>query len=114
MGWSELEGIANRTDFDLKAHAAASGKALTYFDEETNEHIVPYVIEPAVGVDRTLPRLALRRATAKKRCAGEKRVVPAAAPAVAPIKVAVLPLSRNEKLAPLAREVVDPACGRTS
>ena len=53
MGWSELEGIANRTDFDLKQHAKFSGKSLTYFDEEANEHIVPYVIEPAVGVDRT-------------------------------------------------------------
>src|SRR5438445_820149 len=53
MGWSELEGIASRTDFDLKAHAEHSGKALTYFDEESNSHIVPYVIEPAAGVDRT-------------------------------------------------------------
>jgi glycyl-tRNA synthetase len=53
LGWSELEGIANRTDFDLKQHAQHSGKSLTYFDEETNEHIVPYVIEPALGVDRT-------------------------------------------------------------
>ena len=52
MGWSELEGIANRTDFDLKAHAQASGKALSWFEEETKTHIVPYVIEPSAGADR--------------------------------------------------------------
>jgi glycyl-tRNA synthetase len=54
FGWSELEGIANRTDFDLKRHAEASGKDLTYFDEERRERYVPYVIEPAAGVDRSL------------------------------------------------------------
>ena len=52
MGWSELEGIANRTDFDLKAHSEASGQDLSYFDPETEERYVPYVIEPAVGVER--------------------------------------------------------------
>jgi len=104
MGWSELEGIASRTDFDLKAHAAASGKALTYFDEEANEHIVPYVIEPAVGVDRTFLTL-LYDAYREEEVRGEKRVYLQLSPLVAPIKVAVLPLSRNEKLSPLAREV---------
>jgi glycyl-tRNA synthetase len=104
MGWSELEGIASRTDFDLKAHAAASGKALTYFDEEANEHIVPYVIEPAVGVDRTFLTL-LYDAYREEEVRGEKRVYLQLSPIVAPIKVAVLPLSRNEKLSPLAREV---------
>ena len=52
IGWSELEGVADRTDFDLKAHAAASGKRLEIFDEASGEHVVPYVIEPAMGVDR--------------------------------------------------------------
>src|SRR5204862_7924020 len=52
-GWGELEGIANRFDFDLRRHSEASNKDLTYFDEETGEHITPYVIEPAVGVDRS-------------------------------------------------------------
>ncbi len=61
MGWSELEGIANRTDFDLKAHSAASGEDLSYFDHETEERYVPYVIEPAVGVERRTLRLPHRR-----------------------------------------------------
>jgi glycyl-tRNA synthetase len=104
MGWTELEGVANRTDFDLRAHAQHSGKGLTYFDEESNEHIVPYVIEPAVGVDRTFLVL-LYDAYREEEVRDEKRVYLALHPAIAPIKVAVLPLSRNEKLTPLAREV---------
>ncbi len=104
MGWSELEGIASRTDFDLKQHAKFSGKSLTYFDEEANEHIVPYVIEPAVGVDRTFLVL-LYDAYREEEVRDEKRVYLALHPKVAPIKVAVLPLSRNEKLAPLSQQV---------
>jgi glycyl-tRNA synthetase len=109
LGWSELEGIANRTDFDLQAHAKASGKSLTYFDEEANEHIVPYVIEPALGVDRTFLAMLYDayRAEQAPTAAGktEERVYLRLHPAIAPIKVAVLPLSRNEKLAPLGKEV---------
>jgi len=104
MGWSELEGIADRTDFDLRRHAEHSGKTLTYFDEETNEHIVPYVIEPALGVDRCFLVL-LYDAYREEEVRGEKRIFLQLHPTVAPIKVAVLPLSRNEKLAPLAQEV---------
>jgi len=104
MGWSELEGIANRTDFDLKQHAEFSGKSLTYFDEEANEHIVPYVIEPALGVDRAFLVL-LYDGYREEEVKGEKRVYLQLHPSVAPIKVAVLPLSRNEKLAPLSRDV---------
>jgi glycyl-tRNA synthetase len=104
LGWSELEGIANRTDFDLKQHAQYSGKGLSYFDEESGEHIVPYVIEPAVGVDRTF-LVMLYDAYREEEVAGEKRVVLKLHPQVAPIKVAVLPLSRNEKLAPLTKDV---------
>jgi glycyl-tRNA synthetase len=104
MGWSELEGIADRTDFDLKQHSQFSGKMLNYFDEDTNEHIVPYVIEPAAGVDRTFLVL-LYDAYREEEVRGEKRVVLRLHPSIAPIKVAVLPLSRNEKLTPLAREV---------
>ena len=74
LGWSELEGIANRTDFDLKAHAAGSGKAISYFDEETKEHIVPYVIEPAVGVERTFLTF-LFDAYDEEEVRGEKRVL---------------------------------------
>jgi glycyl-tRNA synthetase len=109
MGWSELEGIASRTDFDLKAHALHSGKSLTYFDEEANEHIVPYVIEPAAGVDRTFLVMLYDayREQEVPTAAGktETRVLLQLHPAIAPIKVAVLPLSRNEKLAPLGKEV---------
>jgi glycyl-tRNA synthetase len=104
MGWSELEGIADRTDYDLTAHAKASGKSLTFFDEESNEHIVPYVIEPAVGVERTF-LVFLYDAYDEEEVKGEKRTLLRLHPAIAPIKVAILPLSRNEKLTPLAKEV---------
>ncbi len=104
MGWSELEGIANRSDFDLTQHAKYSGKSLSYFDEEANEHIVPYVIEPAVGVERALLAF-LFDAYEEEEVRGEKRAVLRLHPEIAPVKVAVLPLSRNEKLSPLAREV---------
>ena len=89
---------------DLKAHAQHSGKSLSYFDEETNEHIVPYVIEPALGVDRTFLAL-LYDAYVEEEVRGEQRVVLRLHPTIAPVKVALLPLSRNEKLSPLAREV---------
>jgi glycyl-tRNA synthetase len=104
MGWLELEGIANRTDFDLRQHSRFSGKELSYFDEEKGEHIVPYVIEPSAGVDR--PLLAfLSDAYDEEVVKGEERVVLRLHTALAPIKVAVLPLSRNEKLVPTARRV---------
>jgi glycyl-tRNA synthetase len=104
MGWGELEGIASRTDFDLKAHSKQSGKSLTYFDDELNEHYVPYVVEPAAGVDRVF-LVMLIDAYHEEEVKGEKRSVLRLHPAIAPYKVAVLPLSRNEKLAPLAGEV---------
>ncbi len=104
MGWSELEGIANRTDFDLTQHARASGKSLSYFDEESGEHIVPYVIEPAAGVDRALLTF-LFDAYEEEEVRGERRVLLRLHPRLAPVKVAILPLSRNEKLAPLSSDV---------
>jgi glycyl-tRNA synthetase len=94
MGWSELEGIADRTDYDLAAHAAASGKGLTVFDEASGEHVVPFVIEPAMGVDRALLTVLVDGYT-EEEVAGEKRVVLRIRPALAPVKVAVLPLLRN-------------------
>jgi glycyl-tRNA synthetase len=94
MGWSELMGIANRTDFDLKQHAKFSGKSLTYFDEERKEHIVPYVIEPSAGVDRALLAFLLD-AYREEQVRGEKRVVLKFHPELAPIKVAVLPLLKK-------------------
>jgi len=109
--WGELEGIANRTDFDLKAHEKTSGEELTYFDPEKEERYHPYVIEPAAGVDRaTLAFLidAYREEEAPTAKGGtEKRTYLALHRDLAPIKVAVLPLSRNERLVPKAREVFD-------
>jgi glycyl-tRNA synthetase len=104
MGWAELEGIANRGDFDLKQHAKHSGKGLDYFDNETNEHYIPYVIEPSSGVDRMVLAI-LVDSYEDEEVRGEKRVVLKINPALAPIKVAVLPLSRNEKLVPLSQEI---------
>jgi glycyl-tRNA synthetase len=104
MGWAELEGIANRGDFDLVQHAKFSGKSLTYYDEETKEHIVPYIIEPSAGVDRTALAL-LCDAYDEDIAEGEKRVVLRFQPDLAPIKVAVLPLSRRENLVSLAKEI---------
>jgi glycyl-tRNA synthetase len=94
IGWSELEGIADRTDFDLKAHAAASGRKLEVFDEAAGEHVVPYVIEPAMGVDRAVLTI-LVDGYAEEQLEKEKRVVLRIRPELAPIKAAVLPLLRN-------------------
>jgi glycyl-tRNA synthetase len=104
MGWAELEGIANRGDFDLVEHAKASGKTLNYYDEEIKEHIIPYIIEPSAGVDRTALAV-LCDAYDEDVADGEPRVLLHLHPSVAPIKVAVLPLSRKETLTPLAKEV---------
>ena len=94
IGWSELEGIADRTDFDLRAHASASGKKLETFDEATGEHVVPYVIEPAMGVDRAVLTV-LVDGYAEEQLAKESRVVLRIEPMLAPVKAAVLPLLRN-------------------
>ncbi len=105
-GWGELEGIASRTDFDLGRHAAASGEDLTYFDQDTREHFLPYVIEPSGGVDRAA--LAFWLDAYDEEPDGDAvRVVSHLHPKLAPIAVAVLPLSRNERLAPTARGIYD-------
>ena len=104
IGWSEIEGIANRTDFDLKQHAKFSGKDLSYFDEETKEHTIPYVIEPSAGVDRSVLAFLADSYDEEKDKEG-LRVILRLHYALAPIKVAVLPLSRNEKLLPISREI---------
>jgi glycyl-tRNA synthetase len=106
MGWSELEGIARRSDYDLQQHAQASGRTLSYFDEESGEHIVPYVVEPAAGVDRCV-LVFLLDAFHEEEVRGERRTVLRLHPFLAPHKVAVLPLSRNEQLVPPARKVWD-------
>jgi glycyl-tRNA synthetase len=105
FGWGELEGIANRTDFDLKAHAAASGESLDYFDQAANERYVPYVIEPAAGATRSMMAF-LVAAYDTDEMGGEARTVLRLHPRLAPYKVAVLPLSKKETLTPLAREVL--------
>ncbi len=103
-GWAELEGIANRTDYDLRQHMAASGKSLEYYDDEARERFVPYIIEPSAGVDRTV--LALLCDTYDEEPdKDEIRVLFHFHPDIAPIKVAVLPLSRKENLAALAKDV---------
>lgn len=104
IGWSELEGIANRTDFDLTQHSKWSGKDLSYFDSQTNERFIPYVIEPSAGADRSVLAF-LADAYREEELEGATRVVLKLHPSLAPVKVAVLPLSRNEKLTPLAREI---------
>jgi len=104
MGWAELEGIANRGDFDLVQHARYSGKNLSYYDEETDERYVPYIIEPSAGVDRSALALLID-AYDEETVEGETRVILRLQPPMAPIKIAVLPLSRNEKLTPLAKEI---------
>jgi len=103
-GWGELEGIAQRTDFDLKQHAKFSGEDLTYFDQERDQHYVPYVIEPALGADRAMLAFLLA-AYHEEEVKGEKRVVLRLDRRLAPYQLAVLPLSRNERLAPLAGDI---------
>lgn len=107
--WGELEGIANRTDYDLTTHAKESGKDLSYFDQTKNERWTPYVIEPAAGLTRSLMAFlvdAYREETVTNAKGGtDTRVVLGLDPRLAPVKAAVLPLSRNENLSPVAREI---------
>jgi glycyl-tRNA synthetase len=103
-GFDELEGIAQRTDFDLKAHAAASGEKLDYFDPQTNERYVPYVIEPAAGATRTMAAFLLA-AYHEEQVNDDTRTVLRLHPRLAPYKVAVLPLSKKDTLTPIAHEV---------
>lgn len=109
--WGELMGVANRTDYDLKSHTEASGQSLTYFDQASGEKYTPYVIEPSFGLTRAMMAFlvdAYREEEAPNAKGGtDTRTVLGLDPRLAPVKVAVLPLSRNEKLSPLAREVSD-------
>jgi glycyl-tRNA synthetase len=104
FGWGELEGIANRTDYDLRSHQQHSKEDLTYLDPETQERYLPYVIEPAAGVDRIMITL-LVDAYDEDEVRGETRVVLRFHPDVAPVQVAVMPLSKREELIQVAREV---------
>jgi glycyl-tRNA synthetase len=106
VGWSELEGIANRTDYDLKQHAAHSGENLEYFDQATNNRYVPYVIEPAVGPDRIMLAFLVDAYT-EEEVNGEARTVLKLHPRIAPTKAAVFPLSKKEPVSTIARELYD-------
>ena len=104
-GWDELEGIAQRTDFDLRAHSAASGARLEYFDQTSGERYAPYVIEPADGATRAMMAFLLA-AYHEDEIGGEARTVLRLHWRMAPVQVAVLPLSKKEELAPFARDVL--------
>ena len=106
IGWSELEGVANRGDFDLRQHSEFSGEKLEYFDPETRERYIPHVIEPAAGVGRTMLAL-LCDAYDEDEIGGEKRTVLRLHPRVAPVKVAVLPLLRKDGHPERAREIYE-------
>ncbi len=103
-GWGELEGIANRTDFDLNSHAKGSGEKLEYFDQQTGEPYVPYVIEPAAGATRAMMAFLLA-AYDEDVVADEKRVVLRLDPRLAPYSIAVLPLSKKPELSELSGRV---------
>jgi glycyl-tRNA synthetase len=107
--FGELMGVANRTDFDLKTHSEASGTDLSYFDQTTNERWIPYVIEPSFGLTRALMAFLVdsyhEDEAPNSKGGVDKRTVLKLDPRLAPVKAAVLPLSRNEALSPLARSV---------
>jgi len=104
-GWGELEGLANRTDFDLKAHSAASGERLEYFDQSTGERYVPYVIEPAAGATRAMMAFLLA-AYDEDEVGGEHRTILRLHHRISPYGVAILPLSKKDTLTPVARKVL--------
>ncbi len=105
-GWKELQGIANRTDFDLKAHMKESGEDLSYFDEESKERVVPHVIEPSIGLDRLFFTVLLDAYSEKGEETGST-VVLKLNPSLAPVQVAVFPLMKKDGLAEKAREVFE-------
>jgi len=110
-GWGELEGIAQRTDFDLTQHAQHSGQKLEYFEQATGERYVPHVVEPAAGATRAMMAFLLA-AYEEDEIGGEARTVLRLHPRLAPNKVAVLPLSRKEPLIELSRSVLSGLAAR--
>jgi glycyl-tRNA synthetase len=106
IGWSELEGIANRGDFDLRQHAEFSGQKLEYFDSATGERYVPHVIEPSAGADRSTLAFMVD-AYDEEQVEGELRTVLRLHPKLAPVKVAVLPLVRKDGQPEVARKVYE-------
>jgi glycyl-tRNA synthetase len=104
FGWKELEGVHNRTDYDLSRHQSHSGKELTYFDDATNERYVPYIIETSAGVDRTL-LTCLVDAYREEEVRGEKRVVLKLHPRIAPMKAGIFPLVKRDGMPEIARKI---------
>ena len=108
-GWGEVAGIANRTNYDLVAHSGQSGKELSYFDETTKQHVIPYVIEPSFGLDRVIMALLIEAYTQEdlvnSKGNQETRTSLKLSPLVAPVQVAILPLSKKAVLSKLAREI---------
>jgi len=113
FGFKEVEGIHNRGDWDLSRHSKYSGKELTYFDESKGEHVIPWVVETSVGADRLFMQ-ALLDAYDEEDVKGEKRVVMRFHKDLAPIKVAILPLSKKPELSGLAQEVYTSLGGESS
>ncbi len=107
FGFKELEGIHSRTDFDLSNHQQFSGRKLQYFDPETNESYVPYVIETSIGLDRMFLAVLSSSYCEEKLDNGEERVVLRIPPVLAPVKLAVLPLVKKDGLPAVAREIID-------
>ena len=95
FGWGELWGIADRTDFDLKQHAQHSGESMEYMDPTTNEKYIPYCIEPSLGADRVALAFLCEAYDEEEIAEGDTRVVLRLHPASAPVKAAVLPLSKK-------------------
>ncbi len=107
FGFKELEGIHSRTDFDLNSHQKFSGKKLQYFDPETNESYVPYVIETSIGLDRTFLAILSYAYQEEKLEDGSERIVLRIPPVLAPVKIAVLPLVKRDGMPEKAREIMD-------
>ena len=106
FGFKELEGIHSRTDFDLKAHMEHSGKKMQYFDPEFNEHYVPYVVETSIGLDRMFLAVLSSSYVEEKISEKEDRIVLKIPPQIAPVKLAVLPLTKKDNLPEKAREIM--------
>jgi glycyl-tRNA synthetase len=107
FGFKEVEGIHSRTDFDLSSHEKYSGKKMHYFDPELNQSYIPYVIETSIGVDRMFLSILAGSYCEEKLDDGETRVLLQLPPALAPVKLAVLPLIKKDGLADKAREIMD-------
>ncbi len=106
MGYKEIEGIHSRTDFDLKAHQEFTGKKIQYFDPEVNENYVPFVVETSIGLDRTFMSVLTSAYTEEKLEDGSERVVMKIPPFLAPIKAAILPLTKKDGLPEKARDIM--------